>query len=724
MGFESPWLLLGMLGAAVPVAIHLINRQRARVKRFAAIEYLLLSDKRLAQRLRLRQWLVLALRVLLMLAIPFALAKPYLERALPESADVSAPGAVVLVIDDSLSMGATLPGQGDDTLLERALAYATQLVRSGGPRTGFAVIASGAPARLLTPGVVYDRQTLERALGRVTPSSRAGDLGAALREAERVLSESREVNRRVLLIGDQSAHGWADLAEAWALSSPPKVELVDVRQGRVLPNLAIAGVSVRPASELGPDQVHVEVTVANLGPDPAAGQVSVRLGERATVATFADLPPAGTTTVSVVDVLPPRAAAVRGTAVLSATPREGQPDPADALAVDDTWYFDVDFGGMVNVAVVDGAPSDVPWLDELFFLRPALASSPTDQARLHVSWLGVMDLDPARLQHVDVVLLANVGALESAQRVALQGFLADGGGMLVTAGDQLSPTTSTTWGELLPYPVRAIKEVAAPDAPDAALNVLRFGDVDFEHPALAEFATVDDVSLFRARTWTYALLDSAPRAGARVLANFSGGQPALVEAPVGRGRVIMLTTTIDRDWSDLVIRTSFVPLIQQLVLYLAGRLDGGDAGGLRVGNAATVPMPEGEGALMLERPDGSEVPVDEPQVVPGADAPTAVTLVDLDLPGHYSLRRRTGSAEPTVFSVNGDRRESDLAPMDPIRAAALLDRPGAAATPAVEARESRGPEGTPDSNRRRLWPVVLVGLFWLLASEAWLVIRS
>ena len=715
MGFESPWLLLGMLGASVPVIIHLINRQRAVVKRFAAIEYLLLSDKRLAQRLRLRQWLVLALRVLLMIAIPFALAKPYLDKDLRlETANVSDPGAIVLVIDDSLSMRASLPGEGDETLLDRALDYATQLVRSGGSRTGFAIVAAGAPARLLTPGIVYERQTLERALSRITPTSRAGDMEAAMREAERVLSVSREANRRVLVIGDQAAHAWSELKDPWALSQPPAVELVDVREARSLDNMAVTGVTIRPASEIGADQVHVEVTVANFGSEPASGRVSVSLGERATVATVTDVPPAGETSVALVDHLPPRGTTISGTASLL----------PDALPADDIWYFEVDFGGMVHVAVVDGAPSDVPWLDELFFLRPALASSPGDQARLHVSWLALADLEPSRLQHVDVVLMANVGALDPAQRIALQGFVGAGGGLLITAGDQLSQDTAPSWGDLLPYPIRAIKEVAAPDDPEAALNVLRFGDVDFDHPALAEFATVDDVSLFRARTWTYALLDTATREGGHVLANYTGGQPALVEAPVGRGRAMMLTTTIDRDWSDLVIRTSFVPLIQQLVLYLAGRLEGSDSGGLRVGESAGVTLPEGQGGLMLERPDGSEVPVEEPQVVEGADTPRSVTLVDLDLPGHYTLRRRVGSASPTVFSVNGDRRESDLALADLTRVSAVLERPGAGTSPATAAVASVDDGSGPDSSKQRLWPVVLVGLFWLLASEAWLVIRS
>src|SRR5690606_21471437 len=104
----------------------------------------------------LKQLLVLALRVLLLVALALALAKPYVEPDLIAAPDASDPGSVAIIIDDSTSMQAL--GPSGATLLDDALAHARDLIASGGARTSFAVIAAGAPARLLTRDLTYDKE--------------------------------------------------------------------------------------------------------------------------------------------------------------------------------------------------------------------------------------------------------------------------------------------------------------------------------------------------------------------------------------------------------------------------------------------------------------------------------------------------------------------------------------------------------------------------------------
>ena len=77
MSFLAPLLLVGLAGLLVPVAIHLIGRRRARVVRFAALDFLIATKRRTARRFQLRERLLLVVRVLLCVALPLALAKPF-----------------------------------------------------------------------------------------------------------------------------------------------------------------------------------------------------------------------------------------------------------------------------------------------------------------------------------------------------------------------------------------------------------------------------------------------------------------------------------------------------------------------------------------------------------------------------------------------------------------------------------------------------------------------
>jgi hypothetical protein len=185
---------------------------------------------------------------------------------------------------------------------------------------------------------------------------------------------------------------------------------------------------------------------------------------------------------------------------------------------------------------------------------------------------------------------------------------------------------------------------------------------------------------------------------------------------------MMWVTTIDRDWSDLVVRTCFVPLVQQVVRYLAGALEHVQPHAWQVGDVVVVDPPPGRGPLSLERPDGGEVPVSRPDAATAASE-SGVEIAETDLPGHYTLHRTAARARAVVFAVNADRIESDLTAVDPDALQLTLSRPGEGIPTHRPALEQAQP-GEESGERTRLWPYILVALFGLLISEAWLAIRG
>ena len=88
MNFLSPALLVGLLAAAIPPILHLIFRRKAVRVRFPSLELIRRSNRKTARRHKLQQWLLMLTRSLLLAAVAFAMARPYLE---PESAAGGAP---------------------------------------------------------------------------------------------------------------------------------------------------------------------------------------------------------------------------------------------------------------------------------------------------------------------------------------------------------------------------------------------------------------------------------------------------------------------------------------------------------------------------------------------------------------------------------------------------------------------------------------------------------
>ena len=255
----------------------------------------------------------------------------------------------------------------------------------------------------------------------------------------------------------------------------------------------------------------------------------------------------------------------------------------------------------VRVLVVDGAPSPVRYRDEAYFVESALASpaSPVRPTVVDAEALAGQDLS-----RFDVVFLLNVRA-PGARAADLARFVEQGGGLFVALGDQIEPEEyGKQLAGLLPAPLHVVK--TAPEGRPA-----RFGEVDASHPALSVFQGEAREGLLGVRTTRWVLAKPGA-AGARdgqrtrVVASFDDGAPALLESRRGKGRVLLFTSSADRDWTDWPIRTSFLPAMQRFAAWLAGGLDDRRDPPAKPGEARAIRLEPGEELVALVGPDGRE----------------------------------------------------------------------------------------------------------------------
>jgi hypothetical protein len=648
VSFGQPWFLFGLLAGLIPLAVHLFDRRKPRPQPFAAIAFVLRSQRRTASRLKLKRLLLYTLRTLILLAIPLALARPELRRPGTPMAQAIGPAATAVVVDRSLGMRF----QEGQSLFDKARTEARSALASLGPEDPVTVVPCGSdvvpPA---APGL--DRSLARETVERMRPAWTGADLGRCLELAARALEESPTPGKRLVVISAFTAGSLRLETPPPTLRGPgdkrvrPEMVLRDVARGRkVLPNHFIVELKAEPAPQAGGRSVQVSFTVRNVSESAAREvQASVELGGRVVAKAFLELA-AGGTAQKTLTVRSEVGGPVAGAVMLS----------PDGLAEDDRRDFIVHVPRELRVLVVDGAPSPVRYRDEAFFLEAAL-SAPSSPVRttLRDPEAGLRE----RLDAYDVVVLANVSAPGAEEAGRLRSFVEAGGGLFISMGDRVDPEPWTArMGELLPRPLRLVK-TAGGGPPETEGRLARLGDVHWDHPLFAPFAGRAREGLLGARFSKYMLVEGGTRAdGSEVLAAYDDGAPAFVTARRGRGRVLLLTGTLDRDWGDFAIRTSYLPLVQRATAWLASALDERETVQGRVGQTLTLRPDPQTPVTEVRAPSGEAVPV-------RIEADHSLSVGPLPEPGLYRALDRAGQpVASSQFAAVLNPADSDLTRLD------------------------------------------------------------
>jgi hypothetical protein len=337
MTFLAPALLALGVAAAVPVALHLFQRHQGPRVVFPAIRYLQRAERESAARLRLRQLLLLALRVLAVILIAAAAARPFL----PVGGAGHHPTSVVIVLDNSLSTGAVV---GDRRVLDHLKAAALATIAASGPDDRLWLVHAAEPWQPAVTGVPEEVALAVRA---AEPSSTGADLVAQVERAGSILAtESRDRAREIHLLSDLRATAFASPAAPRngypvLVMDPP----VAVTANRAVTAVEINGGIPPRAGE----PAALAATIAGFGPDggAAADTVDVRLVMDGTVRAVTRAPVGTAATLP----LPARGPGL----VAGRVEIDG-----DALTADDRRHFAVDVRPAPIVEL--GAPA--PFVEE------------------------------------------------------------------------------------------------------------------------------------------------------------------------------------------------------------------------------------------------------------------------------------------------------------------------------------------------------------------------
>lgn len=672
MSFLTPWFLLGLLAAAIPVAIHLIRRENPPKILFGSLRFLKQTSKKLILFQQIQQWLLLLLRAALICLLVLAFARPLFHQASMARLIDAEPQSVVLLLDMSLSMqyGDRFARAKDEAL--RAL--------SGLSAGDEAAVITFAGSTVAVRELTTDLSSLRAFINNLdSPGYDRVRFYPALRLANDLLSDSRYENRSIVMVSDFQANGMSETDAGWMLLPGLAFRGVDVGDDRSS-NLTLT--DVRSPQQLVESESDYQV----LARVRSTGSVQLDQGSLALLINgqqiseqSVDLRNRSEAVINLPMALDD-SGAYAGELILS----------GDSFDIDNRWYFMLDVLPRMRVLVVNGDPSADWFDDEAHWF--VLALEGMEDSPFSVTTIGIEALDTTMLAAHDAVALLNVSALGNSQLRDLESFAGQGGAVLLAPGNRVNAGQfNQQLGELSPA---LLSDMQLLQGNDYRL----IADVDRRHPALRAL-DVDWSARFQG-FWRAEAVDDAV-----VLMQFDSGDPLLVEGRYGQGRTMLVASSLDLAWSNFPLQGLYLPFVHEVLTYLVQPPVRERA--YQVGDVVDVSsvFDNNSTSLELREPSGSVVTID-------ADSPFYTTRE----PGFVEVGTQT------VLAVN---IQSDAASLNRIDISLLYDRIiNPETTPDVAPRIRTAQLLAEIEQPQRLWWWILLVVLLLLLLEAWIANRT
>ena len=672
MVFLSPLFLIGLLAAAIPIAIHLIRREKPPKVMFSTIRFLKKTSKKLVLFQHLQQILLLLLRSLVIVLLVLAFARPLIDRSIARLLDVDPQSAVVL-IDLSMSMQ-----YGE--IFERAKTEALDIISSMTSGDEVALIGFSDGAQLVSDF----NSDLDSVRSTINEISAAG-FGRTrylpnLRLADQMLEESRFENRAVYLISDFQAADIEAFDETWKLApgvaftgidvgseESTNLAITDVRSPeRLLENASEQEILVRVRST---GTVYLqEGDVSLIVNGEVIDRKSVDLGDRSEeVVTFST--------------------AFEAEGSYYGEIRIG----GDAFEADNSYYFTVDVLPKISVLTINGEASENWYDDEGHWF--GLAVGGAERSPFELVNLTPGELNEAVLRQSDVLVLLNVGNLTDDQSEIIVDYVIEGGALLVAPGDRVDPGRFNNQFESVAPAL--LEAQGLPNGND----YLVIADYDRRHPILRPIES-DWSARFQGH-WRL-----SPTQDSEVLMQFDNTEPALVERQVGDGSVILFASAMDLEWNNLPLQSLFLPFVHETLRHLVQPELKQKA--YSVGDSFSVNLDENAGSVSARAPNGDEIIFTNTDFITQVSEPGFVTV-------------EAGGAE-TRFAINTLPEESNFARM-PVEN--LFDSIINPDTNPIKSREVQNAQLAEELEQpQRLWWWILSLVMALVLAEALIANRT
>jgi len=562
MSFLAPLFLIGALGVALPIIAHILNNNKFQDTDWAAMQFLDNSIRTKSKEIKIKDILLLILRLLAVILLVLAISKPIITDAEGIALQMGEKRVgTIIALDASFSMQHMDDKQ---TRFDRAIEKVEEIATTINPGNPITFVLLGTEHKVILQNRTFNAERFSQILNKQEASPEALDIDSIPRRLKELLNEIDAPQKEIYIISDLQEQDWelgADrLKHAFNdLSKSASVYMIPV-QGKQN-NLAVTEFELVSGVLRKGTTARYSATIRNYGVT-AAQRVKVS-GQVNNI----------TVDSKVIPVIAPGSAQTISLFIPFQNPgpaRIAAKISGDGLEIDNIRRTVAIIRNKVSVLCVEKASKkDINFSG---FISSALEArdSGTEEKDFTVKSIPWVSLPTQDLNTFDVVILADVPTITEDQTKRFDAFVRKGNGLIWLPGEN---TKLKSWNErskqegspLLP----AVIEEAVSSADAMGVGRPLSSNIP-EHTVSNPLHSLSDDLLSEARFLKLLQVDPSPTS-TTVLSLAGSSAPLLLEHSHGRGQVFMFTSSAEPGWNTMAITPIFPMLLQQMVTYLTAR---------------------------------------------------------------------------------------------------------------------------------------------------------
>lgn len=542
MIFLNPAILFGLLAASIPVIIHLFNLRKLKKIEFSTLTFLKELQKNKIRKIKLKQWILLALRVLIILFVVMAFARPALQSLQIGGTTSAAKTTAIFILDDTFSMS-VVDQKGSYFNQSKEIIKQVLSQLQEGDEVGLILVSTPKSENILTSNLSEFVKNIDQ----LDLSFASGDLNSTITKAAQLISESKNFNKEIYVLSDFQKNKITkknlnnDLSEL--LNEGIRLYSFDLSDKDVF-NLSVDELKINNQIFEKDKPVSFSITISNNSKqDVNNAVVSLFINdERASQKSF-DVS-AGQSTIVEIEATPKTNGFIDVVAEIE----------TDEIEQDNKRFASLFIPEKISVGLFAENQNDLTYVD--------LALQTAGQEKYQIERKSLNQLTSQQLNKYQTIIISANTIASGIEQV--KNFVQNGGGVILfPPSNQEAARLNQLYSQLgLRINSSFVGTVNSTDLK------IKFDKTDFNHPVFQNIFQNDDKKKYESPE-LYAYYKQST-SGNQII-SLVDGSPFLSEYKIGKGKIFVFNTSPVLSWSDFPIKSIFAPLINKSVAYLSSK---------------------------------------------------------------------------------------------------------------------------------------------------------